>query len=150
VRLRLAVGAIGLALAAYGGFLILSRQGFGDWVEIGAWLAVGVVVHDGVLAPLAIGVGLLVSRLVPLVARGPVAVGAVVLASSTLLAIPVLGRFGARADNPTLLDRNYLVGWLVVAALVAAGVVVGTLLRARAVGAEPTGGGGRPGPRARG
>ena len=132
MRLRLAVGAIGLVLAAYGAFLVLSRQGFGDWVEIAAWLAVGVVVHDGVLAPLAIGAGLLVSRVVPSVARGPVAVGAVVLATSTLLAIPVLGRFGARADNPTLLDRNYVIGWLVLAALVTVGVVVGTLLHSRA------------------
>ena len=150
MRLRLAVGATGLALAAYGAFLVLSRQGFGDWVEIVAWLAVGVVVHDGVLAPLAIGAGLLVSRLLPAVARGPVAVGAVVLASSTLLAIPVLGRFGARPDNPTLLDRNYVVGWLVLALLVTAGVVVGTLVRGRTGAVAPVRGGGRPGTRAGG
>ena len=108
----------------------------------------GVVVHDGVLAPLAIGAGLLVSRVVPSVARGPVAVGAVVLATSTLLAVPVLGRFGARADNPTLLDRNYVVGWLVLAALVTVGVVIGTLLHR--CGRRRDEGGGRPGTRARG
>ena len=33
----------------------------------------------------------------------------------TLVAVPVLGRFGARADNPTLLDRDYVAGWLVLA-----------------------------------
>ena len=38
--------------------------------------------------------------------------GGVVLGSLTLLAIPVLGRFGERPDNATLLDRNYTVGWL--------------------------------------
>ena len=37
-------------------------------------------------------------------------VGFVVLGSVTLLAMPVLGRFGARPDNPTLLDRDYSVG----------------------------------------
>jgi hypothetical protein len=145
VRTRVLIAAVGLVLATYGAFLLLSRQGFGDWVEVAAWLAVGVVVHDGVLAPLAIGAGLLASRAVPVVARGPIAVGAVVLATSTLLAIPVLGRFGARTDNPTLLDRNYVAGWLVLAALVTVGVVLGTLFASRRVE-----GGGRPGARARG
>jgi hypothetical protein len=113
VSVRVAVGAIGMLMAAYGAFLLLSRQGFGDWVEVAAWLAV--------------------------------AVGATVLATTTLLAVPVLGRFGARVDNPTLLDRNYVVGWLVLAMLIAVGVVVGTLWRSRRL-AE---GDGR-GPRARG
>jgi hypothetical protein len=37
----------------------------------------------------------------------------VVWGSVTVLAVPVLGRFGARDDNPTLLDRPYFVTWLV-------------------------------------
>ena len=56
------------------------------------------------------------------------------LGSVTLLAVPVLGRFGARADNPTLLDRDYIAGWLVLAGLVAVGVAAGTLVRSRRVG----------------
>jgi hypothetical protein len=46
-----------------------------------------------------------------------VTAGAVVLATVTVVAVPVLGRFGARADNPTLLDRNYVLGWLALATL---------------------------------
>jgi hypothetical protein len=38
--------------------------------------------------------------------------------------VPTLGRFGATADNPTLLDRDYLAGWLVFAAIVVAGAAV--------------------------
>ncbi len=55
----------------------------------------------------------------------------VVLGSLTILAIPMLGRFGAKADNPTLLDRNYWLGWSLIAVLVVAGVVVASVLRAR-------------------
>ena len=40
-----------------------------------------------------------------------------VLGAVTLLAVPVLGRFGAQPDNPTLLDRAYGPGWLVLAGL---------------------------------
>jgi hypothetical protein len=58
-------------------------------------------------------------------------VGLVVLGSVTLLAVPVLGRFGARDDNPTLLDRHYGTGWLVVAGLVVLAVAVAGLVRSR-------------------
>ncbi|MGY2874256.1 hypothetical protein ACVW00_001446 [Marmoricola sp. URHA0025 HA25] len=72
---------------------------------------------------------------------GPVVTGAVVLGTVTLVAIPVLGRFGARADNPTLLDRNYLLGWLVVATLTV--VLVGAALAVARSGRA--GGGGERG-----
>jgi hypothetical protein len=51
--------------------------------------------------------------------------GLLVLGSLTIMAIPVLGRFGARPDNPTLLDRNYTAGWLVVAGLTLVAVLAG-------------------------
>jgi hypothetical protein len=49
----------------------------------------------------------------------------------TLLAIPELGRFGARADNPTLLDRHYWLGWSVLVTLVVVGVGAGSAVVAR-------------------
>ncbi len=42
----------------------------------------------------------------------------------TLLALPVLGRFGVRPDNPTLLDRHYWSGWIAVVVVVCAGILV--------------------------
>jgi hypothetical protein len=67
----------------------------------------------------------------PRAARAPAVVGFVVLGTLTLLAVPVLGRFGARADNPTLLDRSYWAGWLVLAALTLVAVLAATLVRSR-------------------
>lgn len=40
-------------------------------------------------------------------------------------------RVGARADSPTLLDRNYLPGYAVLVLLIAGSVAVATLLRMR-------------------
>jgi hypothetical protein len=62
-----------------------------------------------------------------------------VLGTVTVVAVPLLGRFGARADNPTLLDRNYLLGWLVLATLTV--VVVGVAVALSRTGGVPTGGG---------
>ena len=53
--------------------------------------------------------------------------GLVVLGTVTVTAIPVLGDFGARPDNLTLLPRNYVLGWFVFAALVLVVTVVAAL-----------------------
>lgn len=68
--------------------------------------------HDLVLAPVVLAVGLAARRL-PAYLRAPAEAGLVVWGSATLLAVPVLGRFGSLDDSPTLLDRPYVVTWLV-------------------------------------
>ena len=112
---RLLLGALGLAAGAYGAMLLLDLGGANLRSTL-VWVVGGVVVHDAVLAPLTIALG---AGLVWLgrrgVRTGPLVVGGVVLGTVTVAAIPVLGRFGARADNATLLDRDYLVGWFVFA-----------------------------------
>lgn len=128
---RIAIGAVGVLVAAYGAWLLLSRQDLEQLRSAAIWLAAGVALHDAVLAPVVLVAGFLLSRVVPPVARAPIAAGAIVLGSVTLLAVPVLGRFGERSDNPSLLDRDYTTGWLVLAGLVVAAVVVATLVRAR-------------------
>ena len=130
---RWALGGVGVLLGLYGGWLLLSRGH--DHVDVVVWLAAGVVLHDAVLAVLTVALGALAVRLVPPAVRAPLVVGFVVLGSVTLLAVPVLGRFGARADNPTLLDRDYTTGWLVLAGAtvlaVVVAVVVAALVRSR-------------------
>ena len=135
---RLVTGATGLLLGAYGAWLLLSRQDSERLRDAGVWFVSGVVLHDALLAPLVIALAALGARLLPRPARAPATVGLVVLGSVTLLAVPVLGRFGARADNVTLLDRSYTAGWLLLAGLVLTSVVVATVVRARrrSTGAE--------------
>jgi hypothetical protein len=125
---RWLVGAVGVLLLGYGGWLLATRQDPERVLDAAVWLGGGVLLHDLVLAPVVVLVGVTLARLLSGPARGPVVVGAVVLGSVTLLAVPVLGRFGARPDNPTLLDRPYWAGWSLLATLtvvaVAAGVAV--------------------------
>lgn len=91
-----------------------------------SWLIGGMVLHDFVLSPLVLVAGLLlVRRRVPVWLRGPVIAGLIVLGTATVVAFPMLGRFGERRDNPSLLDRNYTAGWLMLASLVALGVFAG-------------------------
>jgi hypothetical protein len=126
---RLSLGVAGVLAVVYGGWLVLSRGH--DLVDLVLWLAAGVVLHDAVLAVVVLALGALAVRVLPRAARAPAVVGFVVLGSATLAAVPVLGRFGARADNPSLLDRSYWAGWLVLATITLVAVLVASLVRSR-------------------
>ncbi|RLV49081.1 hypothetical protein D9V37_10935 [Nocardioides mangrovicus] len=128
--MRYVVGAVGVLAGLYGAWELL-RVGLANLLAAVWWLAGGVIVHDGFVGPALLVAAVVVMAVVPSRVRGPVVAGLVVLGTVTVTAVPVLTRFGARADNPTLLDRNYTVGWLVFAVLVVAATGVGVARRLR-------------------
>lgn len=128
--LRLVIGAVGLGVIAWGGWLLFGL-GSAQWPSAGLWLAGGIVAHDALLAPLVVLLGVLLVRLAPAPAWAPLTVALIVWGSITLLAVPVLGSFGALSDNPTLLDRPYQMSWWILSAVVLAAVAVASVVRAR-------------------
>ncbi len=127
---RIALGVLGLLGIGYGGLLLLERP-WPDVVDASIWLGGGVVTHDALLAPVVLLLAVLALRLLPEIAQAPAVVGVVVLGAVTLVAVPVLGRFGSSPGNETLLDRNYVAGWFVLAGLTAV-VVAGAIMYRRA------------------
>lgn len=121
---RIVVALLGVAALGYGAMQLLDL-GMDNLVATLLWVVGGVAIHDGVLAPLCIAAGAVLLRVSKHRLPAPVVVGTIVLGTVTVSAIPVLGRFGARADNATLLDRSYVGGWLAFAGIVAALVVAG-------------------------
>jgi hypothetical protein len=113
--------ATGVVVTAVGLWRLL-QLGLHNLFATAVWLGGGVITHDAVLAPVTVALVFAATRVLPSWWRAPVAAGAVVLGTVTVGAIPVLGRFGARSDDPTLLDRNYQGGWLVLTAAVAVAV----------------------------
>ncbi|WP_156388668.1 hypothetical protein [Nocardioides sp. Root151] len=125
--------AAGVAAGAWGAWLLYDATPWDRWPNLLVWLAGGVLLHDAVLAPVVLVLGCSAARVVPWF-RGPVVVGAVLLGALTLVAVPVLGGWGRRPDNPTLLDRDYTAGWFVVAG----GILVGVLVAAAVVRSRMT------------
>ncbi|OLP72652.1 hypothetical protein BJM39_11265, partial [Salmonella enterica subsp. enterica serovar Javiana] len=111
---RTAIAVLGVVVGAYGAVRLLGL-GWSNLVATVPWLAGVVIVHDGVLAPAVLLAGVGAARLLPSWARRAALLVVVVLGSVTLVAVPILGRFGAKTDNPTLLDRPYAAGWVAVA-----------------------------------
>lgn len=122
------LGAAGIVLVLVGAYHLVGTS-FPDGVNIVLWLAGGVLAHDAVIAPLVVLLAVAVLPRLPSWSRAPVVAGFVVLGSASLLAIPAIGRFGAREDVPSLLNRPYGALWVLFAALVLLVVLAGSLLR---------------------
>lgn len=125
---RLLLGGLGVLVAAYGTWLLLTRSEPALVLDVVVWAVAALLLHDVVVGGLELVLGAVAAKVLPGVVAGPVGGGFLVLGSVTLLAVPVLGRFGAKSDNPSLLDRDYTTGWLVLAALVVLAVVLRVLL----------------------
>ena len=146
MRTRLLIGVPGVLVGLYGLFLLL-QLGVDNLVATAVFAAGGVVAHDGILAPVVLLVAVMALRVLPSAARAPAAVAVIVLGTLTVVAVPVLGRFGARSDNTSLLDRPYVPAWLVIAGLTLAAVVLASVLASRNRRTTRSGGGQGPGGR---
>lgn len=142
---RAALGALGVAALGYALFGFLANVPPVQLIGVVAWLAVALLVHDGVLVPLTTLAGGGLSRLTyglgPVqqsIVRGALLVGALV----TLVAAPLIraqqvlqpGGPGSGA-NGTVLQGDYALAlgvfWLVLAAAAATAVAAVGLYRRR-------------------
>jgi hypothetical protein len=143
---QVVLGIPGAAAAAYGVWLLLAEP-LERLVAIVVWAAGGVIAHDGLVAPAVVLLGVVAATRAPGWLRLPLVRLLVVLGPLTLVAVPVLGRFGARPDNATLLDRPYWAGYLVLVAIAVVLTAVDALRRRAGVdGARRPDGGHRAPP----
>jgi len=124
---RIVLICLGIWCAWYGLTLLL-ETGIPELRSIGIWFAGGILLHDGVFAPLSIAIGLSGRWWLPRAWWAPAACGAVCTVALLALAAPVIRREGAIADNPTVLDRNYAAG-LTIALVVVWTLVAAVILR---------------------
>lgn len=118
-------GWIVMAVAVRGAVRDDRLGGIETWAP---WIVGAALVHDLVVLPLVVAVGWVLARLVPLPWRVPLRTALVVAAVVSLAVWPIAQRWGARADNPSILPlpvaRNLAV---LCAALVLAALGVGAV-----------------------
>lgn len=129
MRTRLALGALGLAGLGYGGLYLLSRAGVTHPRELGAWLVGGVVLHDGVLAPLTLLAGAVSSRWLPGRGRRYAQGTALAIALVALPALVLVYRHGSQPAPKALLRQDYAGHLLLIAGVLAAVGLCAYLLR---------------------
>ncbi|HWD82573.1 MAG TPA: hypothetical protein VG497_26920 [Kribbella sp.] len=121
MKTRISLMVVGVVMALWGGWQLLSNLDLHGLVRLPLWLGGAVVVDDFVLAPLTIAVGWLVARW----STGPgrhrtvsvVRTTLVFAGVTSLVALPLLWRQGTGV-NPTVLPRDYLRDWLLLEAMI--------------------------------
>ncbi len=93
---RRVVGALGVVLALLGVWLFVSDVPTSGWVRVVLWLAAGVAVHDGLVAPGAVALGRLMRGRVPARWMPAVRTGGLAALAIAILAIPLLATGGLR------------------------------------------------------
>ena len=107
------------------GTLVMGYAVLGAWADpdvkplgVLLFLAGVLVAHDGILLPVVVGAGALITRRVPEGARPAVRLGGLATVTVTLLAAPLLVGAGRAADNPSVLPRPYPLGLALVLAVI--------------------------------
>lgn len=111
MKTRLLLGALGLAAMGVGLSVLLTDPFIHQPLYVLEWLAGAVVLHDGVLVPVVLGLGALLRP------RGAARAGLLAGACVTAVALPVL--FAPRTANPTVLPLDYPRDVLIVLAAIA-------------------------------
>ncbi|MCQ9182995.1 hypothetical protein KMT30_28920 [Streptomyces sp. IBSBF 2953] len=120
--LRVLLGAAGSALMGVGAWLLTDVR---DPADVLVWLGGAVLLHDVLIAPSVLLVGLVLVRGGR---RGPVRGALLVAGALTAVALPVLLRPG-RTANPSVLPLDYPRNWLI--SLVAVATVAALWAAAR-------------------
>ncbi len=128
---------VGLAIVGFGLAGLLRNVPAGP--QRTSWLAFvigSLAAHDALIAPVVAVLALGLVRLLPARIRPPLQAGLVVSAILALVAIPLLGGWGRRPHDPTLLPDgdywpNLLIALAAVWAVVLAALLAGGLRRRR-------------------
>ncbi len=126
--------------------LLLTGVGFGLWgvwlmrdftseqlFSMGTWLAGGVILHDAVIAPLTVLLGVVAARLLPGRTRAVVAIAFLVWATLTVTFVNVLSGQGGKPDNDTVLHRPYGLSWIILTTVIVVAAVTAVRRHPRAV-----------------
>lgn len=119
---RVAVAVMGVAGILWGAWL-LSDDGTDRLRSAALWLAGVVVLHDAVLAPAVVLLGVLAARWLPVRHRVVVAIAFLVWGTLTLTVANVLTGVGGKPNMDSLLNRPYVAAWAALTALIVAGAI---------------------------
>ena len=125
-RFLYGAGAILIVWGGYGLFTATRHPRLVPWLK---YFVGAVAVHDLLIAPLVIVVGIVLARLVTARLRPYVISGLFVSGVVLLVGIPLVLGKGLRSDNPSIHPLDYTRGLVVTLAGVWIGVVVVALVR---------------------
>jgi hypothetical protein len=147
-RARRLFGVAGIALVVFGAARLLTQVPITSLLALAGWLVAAVVVHDGIVAPLVVMVGVALTRL-PGRARRYVQSALITAVLVTVIAVPLILRRGSQPAAKAILQRDYAGGLGLLLGLIGAVAVLRYVARVardrvrrsdgERPGADPTG-----------
>ena len=133
-RWRIALVIVGIALLVLGGLVLLSDVSPKRYLGILIWFGGALIIHDGIIAPIVLGIGLIMRRAHRRIPFGVLVIlqGALVLgAIMTGIVVPEILKKSIGTANATLLPLNYGTNLLVFygVLIVVTAAAIGVFLR---------------------
>lgn len=126
---RVALGTAGIGLALFGVFRLLTQVSVGGVAFLVVWLIAALVIHDGIIAPGALGLATLIRRKVPPRGRRYLQGALIAAAAVTVIALPMIYRAHSQPKVKALLGQNFVANLALLWAVIAAAALLGYVVR---------------------
>ena len=104
---RIGLAALGIAALDYGGGRLLTEIPRHSLVLLAGWLIAAVLIHDGLVSPVVLGVGWTLRRLVPDRGRRYLQAALIVSALVTIVAVPMMYRANRQPPSKAILRQDF-------------------------------------------
>lgn len=130
---------VGGAVMAFGIRGAWRALGSDSATDVARWVVSADLLHDFVIAPIAVAIGWIVGRVVPMRWRAPIQAGLVATGITLAIAWPGIRGYGRHLvpDNPSVQPLNYATATLTVLGAVWGVVAIRLVVRARSSSRNP-------------
>jgi len=104
---RIILAAAGILLGLFGVYRLITEIPLSSLIALGVWLLAALLIHDGLLAPAVVGLGVLLRRFIPDRGRRYLQAALLVGALVTVVALPMIYLRGSQPAVKALLRGNY-------------------------------------------
>jgi hypothetical protein len=126
---RIVLAVVGIGLATYGVSLLLTQIPRQTLILLALWLIGALIIHDGVLSPAVVAVGVALRRYVPDRGRRYLQFALIMAAMVTVIAVPMIYRAHTQPPAKALLLQDFGINLTVLLAAIGCGTLIAYAIR---------------------
>ena len=126
---RIILAVLGVLVLLYGIVNLGIHIPAATLVWVAVWLIAAVIIHNGVVSPVVIGVSTLLRRLVPDRGRRYLQAGLIAAVPVTVIALPMIYRQGSQPPSKAMLLQNFTANLGLLLGIIAVLCLVGYAVR---------------------
>ncbi len=128
-RWRVVLAVAGILLGLFGlGRLLTEIPGYSlKWLAV--WLVAALLIHDGILSPVVIGVGWFLRQHVPDRGRRYLQAALIMAAMVTVIAVPMIYRRDSQPVSKAILNQNFGANLTLLLGIIAGATLLGYAIR---------------------